>query len=341
MKNLPDRIETVDELNELLSRPSEPLVNFMKDLEGDLMVLGAGGKIGPTISRLAKRAVEAAGVEKEIYAVDVQPLPELESEGIKTIVCDLLDLREVERLPRVKNIIFMAGMKFGATGNEPLTWAINVIVPYHVARTFTDSRITSFSTGCVYPVMHVFSGGPTEATPPDPVGEYAMSCLGRERMFDYLSQSKGVRVVHIRLNYSVELRYGVLHDIASSVWNGEKVDVTTGFANVIWQGDASSQIIQSLSLASSPAAILNVTGPETFSVRQVALKFGELLDREVQITGEENGRAYINNAAKANETFGYPAVPLGKVIEWTAHWIKVGGSSLGKPTHFETQDGHY
>jgi nucleoside-diphosphate-sugar epimerase len=271
----------------------------------------------------------------------VQPLTELDAEGIKTIACDLLDLQQVEQLPRVKNIIFMAGMKFGATGNEPLTWAINVIVPYHVARTFTDARIAAFSTGCVYPVMHVFSGGPTEETPPDPVGEYAMSCLGRERMFDYLSQAQNGKVVHIRLNYSVELRYGVLYDIASSIWNEEPVDVTTGFANVIWQGDASSQIIQSLSLASSPATILNVTGPETFSVRQVALKFGELMGKKVRFTGEENGMAYINNASRASELFGYPNVPLGKVVEWTADWIQRGGANLGKPTHFETQDGKY
>jgi len=189
--------------------------------------------------------------------------------------------------------------------------------------------------------MHVFSGGPTEETPADPVGEYAMSCLGRERMFDFLSEAKSEKVVHIRLNYSVELRYGVIYDIASSVWNEESVDVTTGFANVIWQGDASSQIIQSLSMASSPPAILNVTGPETFSIRQVALNFGEIMGKEVQISGEENGLAYINNATRANKEFGYPTVPLGKVIEWTAHWIQRGGSNLGKPTHFETQDGHY
>jgi len=341
MENLPDRINTVEDLDELLSRPNEKLVDYMKNLEGDLMILGAGGKIGPTLTRLAKRAVDAAGVQKEIYAVDVMQLPELQAEGIKTITCDLLDLKEVDQLPRVANVIFMAGRKFGSTGNEPLTWAINVIVPYHVARTFADSRIAAFSTGCVYPVMHVFSGGPTEGTPPDPIGEYAMSCLGRERMFDFLSQAEGARVVQIRLNYSVELRYGVLYDIASKVWNEEPVDVTTGFANVIWQGDASSQIIQSLSLASSPPAILNVTGPETFSVRQVALAFGEHLGKEVQIVGEENGMAYINNATRANELFGYPTVPLGKVIDWTAHWIKCGGASLDKPTHFETQDGQY
>jgi dTDP-4-dehydrorhamnose reductase len=341
MEKLPEKIESVEELDEVLSRPSEKLVEYIRNMDGDLMILGAGGKIGPTLCRLAKRAVDAAGSQNAIHAVDVVALPELEAEGIHTIRCDLLDLQQVEELPRVKNVIFMAGRKFGSTGNEPLTWAINVIVPYHVARVFTDARIAAFSTGCVYPVMHVYSGGPTEETPPNPVGEYAMSCLGRERMFDFLSQTEGGKVVHIRLNYSVELRYGVLYDIASCVWKGEPVDVTTGFANVIWQGDASSQIIQSLSLASSPPAILNVTGPETFSVRQVALKFGELMNKDVQIRGEENGLAYINNASRASEIFGYPSVPLGKVIEWTADWIVRGGTSLGKPTHFETQNGKY
>lgn len=341
MNMLPDKINSENELEEILSRPSDPLVEFMRTLDGDLMILGAGGKIGPTMCRLAKRAVEAAGVVKEILAVDVVPLPALEEIGIHTLTCDLLDLKSVEGLPRVENIIFMAGRKFGSTGNQPLTWAINVIVPYHVAHTFTDSRIASFSTGCVYPVMHVFGGGPTEETPPDPIGEYSMSCLGRERMFDHESTANGLKVVHIRLNYAVELRYGVIFDVASKVWNGEAVDVTTGFANVIWQGDACSQVLRSLDLADSPPAILNVTGPETFSVRQVALQFGKLLEKEVEFAGKENGMAYLNNASYAAELFGYPSVPLAKVIEWTADWIKTGGASLGKPTHFETQDGKY
>jgi len=341
MENLPQTIETAPQLDEILSRPSESLISSMKRLAGDVMILGAGGKIGPTMARLAKRASEAAGVSRKVIAVDLAPLPELEREGITTISCDLLDLAAVERLPRAENIVFMAGRKFGSIGNESLTWAINVVVPYHVARTFTGARIASFSTGCVYPVMHLFTGGATEQTPADPVGEYAMSCLGRERIFDHVSETRGEKVVHIRLNYAVELRYGVIHDIASRVWKGEPVDVTTGFANVIWQGDACTYVLRSLELASSPAKILNVTGPETFSVRQVAIEFGRLFNKAVAFTGEENGRAYLNNASHLAGIFGYPQVPLSKVIEWTAHWLRGGGAALDKPTHFEVQDGKY
>jgi nucleoside-diphosphate-sugar epimerase len=215
------------------------------------------------------------------------------------------------------------------------------MVPHNVARVFTGSRIAAFSTGCVYPVAHVFSGGSTEEDAPNPVGEYAMSCLGRERMFDYFSAEQGERVVHIRLNYAVDLRYGVLYDIASKVWAGEPVDVTTGFANVIWQGDACDQVLRSFALAASPAAILNLSGPETFSIRRVAERFGKLMKRDVQISGEENGRGYLNNSAKAAGLFGYPSVPLDRLVQWTAHWVMSGGKNLGKPTHFETQDGKY
>jgi nucleoside-diphosphate-sugar epimerase len=257
------------------------------------------------------------------------------------MACDLLDLSAVERLPQVENVIFMAGRKFGSTGSEHMTWAMNVIVPYHVARTFTRSRIVAFSTGCVYPVMHLRTGGATEETPADPVGEYAMSCLGRERMFDYVSRVAGEKVVLARLNYAVELRYGVLFDIGSKVWSGTPVDVTTGYANVIWQGDACAQIIRCLGLASSPPRIVNMTGPETFSVRQVAKRFAQILGKEALFTGEENQMGYLNNALEGSRLFGYPEVPLGRVIEWTAHWIRTGGKSLGKPTHFETQDGKY
>jgi nucleoside-diphosphate-sugar epimerase len=341
MPKLPDTLNTAQELDELLSRPSEGLVECMRRLDGDVMILGAGGKVGPTMARMARRAIEAAQARKKVYAVDLFDLPALKAEGIETIACDMLDLAAVERLPRAENIVFMAGRKFGSTGGEHLTWAINVIVPYHVARTFTKSRIAAFSTGCVYPVMHLFTGGATEATPADPVGEYAMSCLGRERMFECLSQSKGEKVVQIRLNYAVELRYGVLVDIATRVWRGEPVDVTTGFANVIWQGDACNVVLQSLSVAASPPRILNVTGPETFAIRQVAQRFGELLGKPVAFTGEENGRAYLNNAAQAAALFGYPTVPLEKIIQWTADWIRRGGANIGKPTHFEAQDGKY
>ena len=343
MKELPDVINTVEELDEVLTCPSEALIDFMKKLDGDLMVLGAGGKIGPSLTGMAKRAVDAAGVDKKVVAVDVVPLPALAKLGVETLQCDMMDQAAVEKLPQVENIIYMVGRKFGSTGSDSLTWAINVVVAYHVARSFRKSRIAAFSTGCVYPVMHLNTGGATEETPPDPIGEYAMSCLGRERMFDIYAEQKEdpLRVAHIRLNYAVELRYGVLWDVATKVWTGEAVDVTTGFANVLWQGDVCDQILRSVELASAPATILNVTGPETFSIREVAHTFGRLMGKEATVTGEENGMGYLSNARKANALLGNPSVPLGRVIEWIAHWVKSGGEDLGKPTHFETQDGKY
>lgn len=341
MREYPERINTVDELNEVLGRPSEALVEFMRELDGDIMILGAGGKVGPSLARRAKRAIDEAGIEKDIVAVDLAPLPELEALGIKTIACDMLKLEEVEKLPKVKNIIYMVGRKFGSTGSEHLTWAINVIVAYHVARTFTDSRIVAFSTGCVYPVMDIYTGGATEETLVGPIGEYAMSCLGRERIFDFFSQTAGQQVLQLRLNYALELRYGVLADVATKVFNGEPVDVTTGFANGIWQGDACDQVLRCLEHTSSPATIMNLTGPEIFSIRQVAGEFGKRFGKEPVIAGEENGKGYLSNAAQANAVFGNPAVPLGRVIDWIAHWITIGGENSGKETHYETQDGKY
>jgi len=341
MSSLPKIIRSVEELDELLSRPSPALVESVKNLSGDIRILGAGGKVGPTLALMAKRAVDAAGVKKRVVAVDVQPLNELAAQGIETLACNMLDLDAIAKLPKIENIVYMVGRKFGSTGSESLTWAINVIVPYHVARTFTASRISAFSTGCVYPVMDLKTGGATESVPADPVGEYAQSCLGRERMFDYFSENKGERVTHVRLNYAIELRYGVIHDIASKIWAGEPVDVTTGFANGIWQGDACNQALMALEIASSPATILNVTGPEIFAIREVAQTLARLMGKEVKFTGQENGMGYLNNARKANALFGNPTVPLGRVIEWVAHWVKSGGASLGKATHFETQNGKY
>ena len=341
MKKYPDTINTVDELSKVLSQPSDALVEFMRGLEGDIMILGAGGKIGPSMARRAKRAIAEAGVEKNVIAVDLALLPELEALGIKTISCDMLKLDEVEKLPKVKNIIYMVGRKFGSTGSEHLTWGINVIVAYHVARTFVDSRIVAFSTGCVYPVMDIYTGGATEETPAGPIGEYSMSSLGRERMFDFFSKTVGQKVLQLRLNYALELRYGVLVDVATKVFNGRPVDVTTGFANGIWQGDACDQVLRCLEHTSSPAAIMNITGPEIFSIRQVAVTFGKRFGKEPVITGEENGKGYLSNATKANAIFGNPDVPLGKVIDWIVHWIMIGGENSGKETHFETQNGKY
>ncbi|MEN6387032.1 MAG: NAD-dependent epimerase/dehydratase family protein [Phycisphaerales bacterium] len=341
MMNLPQRIENVKQLEELLSRPSKSLIEYVKRLEGDIMILGAGGKIGPTMVMRAKRAIEEAKAAKEVFAVDVQPLDSLKKQGIKTIKCNMLDWKEVNELPRVKNIVYMIGRKFGSSGSEWLTWAVNVMIPHNVADVFRESRISQFSTGCVYPVVDVYTGGSVETDPANPVGEYAVSCLGRERMFDYYAAEKGEKVVQVRLNYALELRYGVLVDIATKVYNGEEVDVTTGFMNGIWQGDCCDQVLRSFDLASSPASILNVTGPEILSIRWVANRFGELFSKEVKITGQENGRAYLNNATKANAIFGNPSVPIGKIIEWVADWIQRGGENSGKPTHFETQNGKY
>jgi len=337
----PPTIDTVEQLEEILSRPLPSLVEFVRSLPGDILVIGAGGKVGPSLTRMAKRAVEAAGVRKRVVAVDKADLSALESYGIETIQCDLLDPQAVERLPRCENVYYLVGRKFGSDGQEHLTWAINVMVAHNVARVFTGSRIAAFSTGCVYPVVPLTTAGCTEAMPPDPVGEYAMSCLGRERMFDYFSHAAGERVVQCRLNYAIELRYGVLVDIATRVWDGEPVDVTTGFANGIWQGDACNQILQAIGLASSPQTVLNITGPEIFSVREAAEWFGQAFGKPAIIQGQENGRGYLNNARRANALFGNPSVPLGRMMEWIAHWIRRGGERLGKPTHFETQNGKY
>jgi dTDP-4-dehydrorhamnose reductase len=341
LKTLPDKFESVSQLEEFMSRPSESLVEYFKGLEGDIMIIGAGGKIGPTMTLMARRAADKGGEQKKIYAVDVYPLKVLEEKGIGTLQCDLLDRTAVGQLPQVENIVFMAGRKFGSSGNEWLTWATNVMVPHNVAEVCIHSKIAVFSTGCVYPVVDVYTGGSVETDAPCPTGEYAMSCLGRERVFDYYAAEKGTRVVQIRLNYALELRYGVLVDIAAKVYKDEPVDVTTGFMNGIWQGDCCDQVLRSFDYAASPSSILNITGPELVSVRWIASRFGELFGREARIVGQENGKAYLNNASKANSLFGNPSAPIGKIIEWIADWIRSGGANIGRPTHFEAQDGKY
>ena len=318
MQALPDLIQTEAQLDDLMSRPSPALVAFMRELSGDILILGAAGKMGPTLTLLAQRAVQAAGVNKKVYAVARRPMPALTAAGVHCLSCDILDAAQMAALPDAENVIYMVGRKFGSTGSEHLTWGTNVLSAYHSAQRYRQSRIVAFSTGCVYPVMHVLSGGATEHTPTDPIGEYAQSCLGRERMFDYFSQTMGTRVLHFRLNYAVELRYGVLVDLAARVWAGEVVDLTTGYANVIWQGDACEQALRSLTLAASPAKPLNVTGPETVSLRDAALEFGRLMGKTPQFTGEENGRGYISNARQANALFGNPSVPVGVLMRWIA-----------------------
>jgi len=341
----PDSVEDESKLEELLSLPSEGLVEMMKRIDGDIMILGIGGKMGITLGRQAVNAVRKAGGSKKIIGVsrfsDKDGRRKLSDCGIETVSCDLLDGEQVKKLPEVKNIIYMAGRKFGTSGAEAITWAMNTIIPAYVGQHFKRSRIVAFSTGCVYPLVGAETGGCSERINPEPVGEYAQSCLGRERVFEYCSQAFGTKVLNLRLNYAVDLRYGVLHDIGQKVWNNQPVSNTVGYFNVIWQGDANCYAIRSLEHCASPAIPLNVTGPEIVSVKEVAEAMGGLMKRKVTYSGAGNGKCYLNDASKAFNLFGRTLVPLGKMIEWQADWIMRGGGSLGKPTHFEVNDGKF
>ncbi|WP_417746413.1 NAD-dependent epimerase/dehydratase family protein [Rosistilla oblonga] len=341
---MPDLIESEAQLDAMLAQPDDRLVDFMRQLEGDLIILGIAGKMGVSLGQLAVAAIEKGGVEKNVYGVarfsDADARGRLEATGVRTIQCDLLDRTAVAKLPQSPNVLFMAGRKFGTGGEEPLTWAMNTLVPANVADHFRDSRIVAFSTGCVYPLARVDSQ-PDETTPPDPIGEYAQSCLGRERMFEYGSNRWGTPVCLYRLNYAIDLRYGVLHDIATKIWHGQPVDNSAEAFNVIWQGDANRQALLCLGHCSSPANILNVTGPETLETEAVARQFGELLEKPVQFTSTPGDGCYLSDSSQATKLFGSPSVTADQLIRWQAHWIKTGGRSLGKPTHFEISDGAY
>jgi nucleoside-diphosphate-sugar epimerase len=338
-------IRTEEELDDLLSRPNQADIDAMRTLDGDLMLLGVAGKMGPTLALRAKRAIEAAGVKKRIIGVSrfsSQPARKLlEDAGIETIEADLLDFVKVATLPDVANIIYLAGRKFGSTGDSSLTWAMNVRVPTAVCERFKESRIVAFSSGNVYPFLPVVSGGATETTPLDPKGEYAQSVLGRERIFEFFSNRYGTKCMLLRLNYAVELRYGVLLDIGTAVFERRPIDLSMGAANVIWQGDANSVCLRSFPLCKSPASVLNLTGPETLSVRAIANRFAEHFGVVPELVGEESPNALLNNAGRCHRLFGYPSVTPDELIDWTAEWIQSGGPTLNKPTHFETRDGKF
>jgi nucleoside-diphosphate-sugar epimerase len=338
-------IRNISDLEESLSDPTLAAVDAMGRLEGDVLILGIGGKMGPTLGRMARRASDMAGIKRQIIGVSRFSKDGLETDlqahGIETVACDLLDPEALDRLPDAPNIIYMAGMKFGSTGNEALTWAMNAHLPSLVARRFCKSRIVAFSTGNVYPLVPVTRGGSTEEDPPQPVGEYAMSCLGRERILEHFSRTLQIPMAILRLSYAVEMRYGVLADIATQVLNELPIDLTMGSFVAIWQADANAMALQAFDHVASPPTVLNLTGPEILSVRQVSAEFGRLLGREVRFTGEESGRALISSARRAHDLFGYPRVPIAQVIRWTADWVSRGGESLNKPTHFETTDGKF
>lgn len=340
-----EAIGGVEQLEELLSMPSEGVVRSVSRLEGDVMVLGVGGKMGPSLSRMILRASQQAGVRRRVIGVSRFSSGNLEKQlqgwGIETIACDLLDPVQLDRLPEVPNVVYMAGMKFGSTGNEALTWAMNSYLPGMACQKFRNSRIVAFSTGNVYGLVPVSGGGSVESDPLNPAGDYAMSCLGRERIFEHFSRALGIGVALIRLNYAVEMRYGVLGDIARRVWAGEAVDVSMGNVNVIWQGDANAMTIQAFDHASSPPFVLNVAGPEMLSVRRVAEEFGRLLDRPVKFAGVESGSALLNNGQLGHRLCGYPRVPVQQAMRWLADWTRRGGPTHNKPTHFEARDGKF
>lgn len=345
MNEYPERIKDEEQLEEMLSRPGKELVEMFSRLDGDIMFLGINGKIGPTLAGMAKRATDATDVERRIIGVDRNFNPEqkefFDKKGIETIEGDLLDADFINKLPVFRNTFFLAGMKFGSVDNLPMTWAINSYLPALVAEKFRNSSIVAFSTGCVYPLVDIKSGGSVEKDAPEATGEYAQSCLGRERMFEYGSNRFRTKVALIRLNYSVEMRYGVLVDIAAKVKNRVPVDLTMGYFNVIWQGDVNDFVLRSLEHAESPAKILNITGPEILSVRETALEFGNLLGIEPVLINTESETALLSNSSEAFKLLGRPKIPVRQVIRWIAAWLEEDKKLLGKPTHFEVRDGKY
>ena len=338
-------IETEAALDEVLITPRPVLVEAIRELAGPLVVLGAGGKMGPSLSVLARRAAEAAGHELEVIAVSRfnDPAREewLRSHGVRTVAADLLDRNSVRQLPEAGEVLFMVGLKFGTEANPSLTWATNTVAPLHVLERYAGQRMVALSTGNVYPLSGIERGGSREGDPLIPFGEYANAAVARERLFDYGSREAGTRVALIRLNYATDLRYGVPVDLAQKVWHREPIDLRNGFFNCIWQGDANEMILRTFPLAESPARPWNLTSPGTLRVREVAARLGELLGREPVFTGEEAGTALLSNAGALCAELGDPPTSVDTILERTAHWVRSGGPSLDKPTRFEIRDGRF
>jgi nucleoside-diphosphate-sugar epimerase len=342
-----DPIKDVADLEERLSEPTPGLIDTFRRLKGDIVVLGVGGKMGPTLAKMAQKASLAVGGSRRVIGVSrfgsssTNLKQRLESWGIQTISADILDRKALEKLPDAPNVVYMAGMKFGSTGAEAMTWAMNSYLPGMVCERYRTSKIVAFSTGNIYGLQPITRGGSLETDPLDPKGDYAMSCLGRERMFEHFGRALNIPVALIRLNYATEMRYGVLFDVATKVWAGETVDITMGNFNAIWQGDANAMSLQAFDHVSSPPFVINVAGPEILSIRRLAEHFGVLMKKPVKVEGTEAGDALTSNGQLCHRLYGYPRVSIQQVMRWTADWVMRGGESLGKPTHFEARDGKF
>lgn len=344
-ENLPERIENEEQLEELLSRPTAAVVEVFRRLEGDLIILGAGGKVGPSLSRMVCRARELAGSRQRVTVVsrfsDQAARASLEQAGAQTISADLLDPAAVAALPPAAHVLYLIGQKFGTTDRPGLTWVVNTVVPAYVAQRYRSASILAFSSGNVYSLAPTTSAGSRETDPLEPMGEYPNACVGRERVFEHYALTQRTPMVFIRLSYAVEMRYGVLADIAAAVRDGHPVDLTTGCFSLIWQGDNNAFTLQLLEHAACPPLAVNLTGPHKYRVRDVAMRLGELMGKPARFTGTESGTAFFSDTSRLTRLFGPPQVELDTILRWTADWVLRGGRSLGKPTHFATRDGKY
>lgn len=341
----PDRIASTEKLDDLLSTPTPGIIDALARLPGDILILGVGGKMGPTLAQMAVKASREAGTNRRVIGVARFSNPSLPAwltkQGIEPLTCDLLDPKQISKLPYVANIIAMPALKFGSSDRPADTWAVNCWLPANICQRYAKSRIGAFSTGNVYPLTPISRGGSVESDALAPVGEYAASCVGRERMYDYFSRTAGTPVSILRLNYACELRYGVLVDLARQILAGEPIDLAMGFVNVIWQGDANAMALQSLAHAASPPFVVNIAGPETLSVRSVCQQLGELLGHAPIFVGQESDEALLSNGQLGIRLFGAPRVPIDQLCRWIACWLKDGGELLGKPTKFQVRNGKF
>jgi dTDP-4-dehydrorhamnose reductase len=341
----PEKIDNEEQLDEVLTRPTAALVEFIKSVSSPLLLLGAGGKMGPTLAVLARRAAEAARHPLEVLAAsrfsDARAREWLERQGVRTVACDLFNARDLEKLPDTTSVIYLVGLKFGTARNPAMTWAANTIIPSRVAERFAASQIVALSTGNVYPLSEVKRGGSVETDPLTPLGEYANAAVARERIFEFHARNANTRMALLRLFYAVELRYGLLVDIAQKVHAGETIELTNGYFNCIWQGDANEMVLRALSLCSSPPAAWNLCRPEVFSVQDVAVRVGELLGRRPNFAGTAAATALLGNSSRLCAELGRPHVSVDLMLPWIADWVKREKRSFGRPTHFEVRDGNY